>query len=108
MSTTVEVLREAREFMSDEANCARKGTFDEDGRYCLMAVFTRRNRAVAWDVRESAVHAVKRVLPYPAVTGFYDTPSTTHADVLAVLDRAVANETARAQEFTVTPEPARA
>lgn len=40
----------------------------------------------------------------PAYFGHQWNDSHTHAEVMAAFDRAIANEEAKAQEFTVTPE----
>ena len=106
--STLEVLRTVRDYASDPAHCAPKTDFGTPGgsAFCLQGFFTR------WmdfgePNCESALEAVARVVD-GSIIGFYDDPGTTHAGVLAVLDRAIATEDAREQEFSVIVDPVEA
>ena len=85
-----QVLLDTREFLSDPNNWTRFAN-ERYGRYCLRGAIRYRGD---WQrgARIGAMGAVLDQLPpeFSSVVDFNDHPSTTHADVLAVLDRALA------------------
>ena len=87
-----QVLLDTREFLSDPNNWTRFAN-ERYGRYCLRGAIKLRGEAT-YDARVGAMSAVLAQLAsytsYTSVTRFNDDESTTHADVLAILDRALA------------------
>lgn len=92
--TTLEVLREARELLSDPAKWTKRG--EHGPRYCTVSAVTEVSGGRADD---RATRALYDALPSrwagQYVHSFNDDPSTTHADVLALFDRAIAAEVAK-------------
>ncbi len=100
--TPLDVLKGARELLSDEKRWT-KGALarDKDGHETGIAVDPD---AVCWCAygaiehcnkegygAEIAMNRVVRGLGWPSIGAFNDADSTTHADVLALFDRAIAS-----------------
>ncbi|WP_424974222.1 DUF6197 family protein [Dinoroseobacter sp. S124A] len=97
--TTLEVLRAARAHLSDPARWYR-GDFcesDWDGPKGQAPCCALGAVGLFACGKGSAYEALQAVLPEPrgSVTFYNDAPSTTHADILALYDRAIAAEEAR-------------
>lgn len=100
--TTVEFLRAARALIESPETWTQLRLY-ANGRYCavgaLMAVPGLQSRCEA----DMALQGVLAGMgEEPALSLFNDRHS--HGEVLALFDRAIAYEEAKAQEFIVTPE----
>jgi hypothetical protein len=96
-----QIILKARELLSDPAKWC-KGYHTNAGAYCILGAIGARDWNDGADEEvieriESALPLLFRLRAYvfdswsnlkPAVAAFNDAPSTTHADILALLDRA--------------------
>lgn len=104
--TTLEVLRAARERLTDPANWCGMSASDGRGAVCIAIAVSDVYGDSFW---QAAHRVLARLLPdggeytAKALHNWNDHHATSHADVLALLDRAIANEEAQAQEFSVEP-----
>jgi len=116
MKTTVEVLVEARALVDTPQRWGKwylEG--EKGGPMCALGALTQ---VLGFAIRPGVypsldahaataalIAALGKDLPTAnradIVWSFNDDPSTTHVDVLAMFDRAIANERAKAQEFDV-------
>lgn len=97
MNTALEVLRKARSLIKNEKDWCKGSAYNSEGQRCIIG-------AIDGALRYGQVHDVKFLqlleelesyLPTDAgltLVEFNDAASTSHADVLAVLDRAIAKE----------------
>ena len=105
--TTVEVLRAARALIDTPEKwgqgdglcdrglrCAAIAVWDAQG---IVAGSTLAHRALAQAMGLDAAYSCGVIFDF--------NDSHTHAEVMAAFDRAIANEEAKAQEFTVEPFP---
>lgn len=72
-----------------------KGNYDKDGCMCAMGALMAVTAASSWAVIGTPIHvALTQALPDGqfAVVPFNDEDETTHADVMALFDRAIAAE----------------
>jgi hypothetical protein len=112
---TLDVLRAAREYISDPARWTQGIIGRSDGSRCAVGALKdaagHGPKSVGWHSPPSgcgaavtgAYAALERVAGEPPPL-FND--SHTHAEVLAAFDRAIAVEEAKAAEFTAASEPA--
>jgi hypothetical protein len=117
MKSTVEILREARAYLSDPARW-HQGHYGDDARTCMVGGVKRAVSGSQFGSFFSDSRAYPAVMALARSIGdgvrlsgvFAFNDSTTHAEMLAAFDRAIANEEAREQEFTAEPltEPAHA
>jgi hypothetical protein len=104
---TLEVLRSAREYIADGTRWVQ-GSMGDDGNYCAVgACFFVSDGwghgdgwAVAQDVWAILNRAAGETTPHGSVQRVND--EMGHTAVLAVMDRAIAIEEAKAAEFTTT------
>jgi hypothetical protein len=95
MSQLAEDLKAAKALIADEAKWTRR-TFEEGGCFCALGAVAE---AVKFDPWSNWSHdprawncklALEAETPDRDVPAFNDHPRTTHADVLALFDRAIA------------------
>lgn len=97
MSTTLEVLRGARELLRDEDRWI-KGDFENGvGGFCLLGalVHSEDEKCLAYSALQRQVNMMSKTGFGIAVATFNDAKTTTHADVLDLLDKAIAAEEAK-------------
>lgn len=109
--STVEVLRKARTELADPAKW-HQGGYGHGTGTCLVGSVKvacgvgRYGDLFTPDVW-AAVKVLRRLLGFESglqgIFDFNDSPDTTHDEVLALLDWAIANEEAREAEFTASP-----
>jgi hypothetical protein len=94
----IEILKGARELLSDESKWRRDIYIEEKGNvacgYCIMGATTIA-AAGRMPLSNRADELLRDALPLQyqgSIADFNDDPKTTHADVLALLDRAIAQE----------------
>lgn len=104
MKTPLQILLDARAFLSDEKRWT-KGSFWRGDACCLKGFMT-----ISGNYNSKAYALLSEALPdhfkwdselarlYDPIVRFNDHPSTTHADVLAVLDKAIALALARQEQ----------
>jgi hypothetical protein len=110
--STLEVLRAARAYISDPEHWY-KGGYGYRGRSCALGACIRMSKH-SWPEAQGALNravpdwwrVVSEETCRNPITTYNDRPQTTHADILALFDRAIAVEEAKAAEFDATPEPA--
>lgn len=85
VSRVVRILQVARAKIEDPANW-RKDEFEKEGRYCAVGAVI----SVSGWGDCSAWRALDAVCELQCTPWFNDQPTTTHADVLALFDRAIA------------------
>jgi hypothetical protein len=112
VKSTVEILREARAIVAENWGQGSAGSVPFVGRGGICAALACRNAAEVDGLEYSTEAALARVVGEmssdvyvraDAIYRFNDTH--THAEVLTLFDRAIANEEAKAQEFTAEPLP---
>ncbi len=66
--------------------------------YCLAGAFLRVTYGTAYPTRKNMRTVIEAALPLdkPSMASFNDAGSTTHTDVVALLDRAISSERAKA------------
>jgi hypothetical protein len=101
------ILVKARELLSDE-NHWIKGTVTDGGkRFCAVGAVQYVGRYMNYEVSMLLEHLLRDAMPkgYPAshIPTFNDDPHTTHADVLAMFDRAIA--VCKGTEVAEEPKP---
>jgi hypothetical protein len=102
MTTTCENLQAARKLIENPQNWVKKNYHDVIQRrfrrdihqYCLLGAINvaRGVPSTSWDREAPEIQLAAKALGHEslhAVYGFNDLPSTTHADVLNVLDKAI-------------------
>lgn len=85
-----QIILKARELLSDPAKWC-KGAFVSNGAFCIAGAVGMRAFKDEEPLADKAVTRISGLLPpeFASVSTFNDHPSTTHADVLALLDRAL-------------------
>jgi hypothetical protein len=102
--STLDVLRAAREYISDPSRWSQ-GWYDDGGAVCAIgAVNVAMGRQPDCGEISEAEEALRSAVSGDSVVDFND--SHSHAEVLAVFHRAIAVEEAKAAEFTAASEPA--
>ena len=95
MTDTLTILTAARNMITDPAmwykgGWTESGKWDDGGPCCATCALRR----AAFDANKSrckAIGHIKKFTPNQiSLAAFNDRPSTTHADVMAVFDRAIA------------------
>lgn len=113
--TTLEVLRAGRALIADKPNHVKGRMTDGHGRYCALGAAREASRIDArlrydWQAYDEVCKALDAIARerHPIITRCSGKPPAAavndlrgHAAVLAVYDRAIAVEEAKAQEFDV-------
>lgn len=86
----VETLRKARDWLSDPAHWTKCSTGSHGGPTCAIGAIERFNRGSWWGRATWLLSAQLPPMKGTCIINFNDDPSTTHADVLALFDRAIA------------------
>lgn len=94
-------LMRARKYLSDPVQwCKGPGLLEQNGRQAMCIAVAILNRTGASDVNVAAFDAIRKTLKrrgvrpelYADITKWNDQRSTTHADVMSVLDETIARE----------------
>lgn len=107
--TTLEQLRAARAVIDTPDKWGQRVSPRHFTGTCAINAVTFAERGCAERPIHAAWDALIRALGTRTVEGVFDwndAPERTHADVMALYDRAIANEEAQEQEFHVEPLPA--
>ena len=93
MTSIAQVLRDARALI-DTPDKWVKGYNERDGCMCVLGAIAKvlrsRNVIPDWEYSESAEMAKFLPAGFRQIDDFNDHPTTTHADVMALFDRAIA------------------
>jgi hypothetical protein len=96
MKQTADDLRAARAEIA-EPGLWCKNAYEDGERCCaIRALELATCRLLGWPAFYRARQALRRALPegFSSVIAYNDAPTTTHADILALFDRAIAEEEA--------------
>lgn len=103
--TPLEVLVAARELIAEPEHWTKGASargksgakVDPDGRaavsFCATGACYRATRR-DWRHAPAAIDALQDAVNYSGIVYYNDEPTTTHTDILAVFDKAIANKTA--------------
>lgn len=92
--TTVQALRAARKLLEPRGAWIQGSDRSADGRtHCLLGAVVA---GAAGGQASEATQALARLIPGGSITGWNDEPSRRKSHVLALLDRAIAIEEAKA------------
>ncbi len=87
------VLTEARALIERPENWCKNALYENGARCVLGALYnTQSDNSDGWNMPIGAYNAINSAVPgaFLSIPHFNNDPSTTHADVLALFDRAIA------------------
>lgn len=95
MKPTYKLLKEARELIKTPGRWG-KGSYHRNGKYCLMGALRHADAEQFTDAYGNAKVKLMKFIPtvngvpsYSGIVNFNDLPSTTHEDVIRVLNKAI-------------------
>lgn len=90
-TSVVQILTDARAKLEDPKNWTKGRFFGQDGYCALGAVVLVTPSVQACALRSEVIRALRAAVGVESVIDFNDAETTSHADVLAMFDKAIAN-----------------